>query len=94
MEETIYLGPHGGRPSQGKIEQEQSVPSNRRRLKNKLKDADRRFAGEGRENKVDALRELVGSSKDAPGAALRSDSSQRDWLDPHCHESLFQKRPR
>ncbi|CAF1767382.1 BnaCnng74210D [Brassica napus] len=37
----------------------------------------------GRENKVANLRELVGGVE--KGTNL-------DWLDPHCHESEFEKR--
>lgn len=39
---------------------------------------------------MDNLRELVGGAK-MPGIASKS-SSPRDWLDPHCHESQFEKR--
>ncbi|XP_078436177.1 uncharacterized protein LOC144706955 [Wolffia australiana] len=38
---------------------EKSAPQ-RRRLKNKLKEAEQKFSGEGRENKINTLRELVG----------------------------------
>ncbi|GFP96450.1 hypothetical protein PHJA_001789100 [Phtheirospermum japonicum] len=88
-EENIYLGPHGAPPSQAK-QQEQNVSSRKQRLKQKLKEADGRHSGTGRENKVDNLRELVGSGK-IPVTPSKN-NSPRDWLDPHCHESQFEKR--
>ncbi|KAL3637524.1 hypothetical protein CASFOL_018692 [Castilleja foliolosa] len=88
-EENIYLGPHRAPPSQAK-QQEQNVSSRKQRLKQKLKEADGRHSGTGRENKVDNLRELVGTGK-IPGTPSKNDSP-RDWLDPHCHESEFEKR--
>lgn len=63
--------------------------SRKQKFKHKLKEADRVHSGSGRENKVDTLRELVGGGKMA-GAA--SKTSPRDWLDPHCHESEFERR--
>lgn len=87
-EANIYLGPHGAPPTHVK-QQEQST-SRKQRFKQKLKEADGRYAGTGRENKVDSLRELVGDQK-MTGTATRS--SARDWLDPHCHESQFERRP-
>ncbi|KAL0320879.1 UNVERIFIED_CONTAM: hypothetical protein Sradi_5349400 [Sesamum radiatum] len=59
------------------------------RFKQKLKEADRRYGGTGRENKVDNLRELVGGGK---MPLVASKSSPREWLDPHCHESEFERR--
>ena len=53
------LGPHGAPPSQAK-QQEPNSSSRKQKFKQKLKEADRRFGGTGRENKVDNLRELVG----------------------------------
>ncbi|CAA7387907.1 unnamed protein product [Spirodela intermedia] len=92
-EEKIYLGPHGAPPCQAKPPQEQQNPTAyRQRFKNKLKEADRKFAGAGRENKLDALRELVGSN--SPASLALPKSPPRDWLDPHCHESHFEKHPR
>ncbi|PIN08396.1 hypothetical protein CDL12_19029 [Handroanthus impetiginosus] len=87
-EENIYLGPHGAPPSQTK-QQEQNSTSRKQRLKQKLKEADKRYSGTGRENKVDNIRELVGSGK---MPVIASKSSSRDWLDPHCHESQFERR--
>lgn len=43
----------------------------------------------GRENKVANLRELVGGVEKGTDV---SKGVSRDWLDPHCHESLFEKR--
>lgn len=88
-EEKIYLGPHGAPPSQPK--QQEVIPSNRKqRFKQKLKEADKRISGTGRENKVDNLRELVGGEKTSVGMA--KGSSPKDWLDPHCHEAEFERR--
>ncbi|KAG9443499.1 hypothetical protein H6P81_014839 [Aristolochia fimbriata] len=86
-EEKIYLGPHGAPPSQAK-QQELNFSGRKQRFKQKLKEADRKFTGSGRENKVENLRELVGSQA---GAAAMHKGSPRDWLDPHCHESQFQR---
>ncbi|PIA25604.1 hypothetical protein AQUCO_11000021v1 [Aquilegia coerulea] len=86
-EDKIYLGPHGAPPSQVK-QQELATSGRKQRFKQKLREADRKFTGSGRENKVENLRELVGSSK---GNATMPKSSARDWLDPHCHESQFQR---
>ncbi|KAL5992187.1 hypothetical protein ACLOJK_013102 [Asimina triloba] len=88
-EEKIYLGPHGAPPSQAK-QQELNATGRKQRLKYKLKEADRKFAGTGRENKVENLRELVGSSK--ANTTNMGKDSPRDWLDPHCHESQFEKK--
>ncbi|KAH6764431.1 Na-translocating NADH-quinone reductase subunit A [Perilla frutescens var. hirtella] len=86
-EEHIYLGPHGAPPSLVK-QQEQKSSSRKQKFRQKLKEADRVNNG-GRENKVDSLRELVGGGKMAGTA---SKTSPRDWLDPHCHESQFERR--
>ncbi|KAF9612029.1 hypothetical protein IFM89_037487 [Coptis chinensis] len=86
-EEKIYLGPHGAPPSQVK-QQEQNTTGRKQRFKQKLREADKKGTGIGRENKVESLRELVGSNK---GNATMPKSSPRDWLDPHCHESQFQR---
>ncbi|XP_043691916.1 uncharacterized protein LOC122642482 [Telopea speciosissima] len=61
-EEKIYLGPHGAPPSQAK-QQELNASRRKQRFKQKLKEADRKYTGSGRENKVDSLRELVGGGK-------------------------------
>ncbi|PSR85394.1 Pre-mRNA-splicing factor like [Actinidia chinensis var. chinensis] len=87
-DEDIYLGPHGAPPSQSKP-QELNSSGRKQRFKQKLKEADRRISGSGHENKLENLRELVGGGK----ATLNmSKVSSRDWLDPHCHESQFEKR--
>lgn len=86
-EENIYLGPHGAPPSQFK--QDVNSYGRKQRFKQKLKDADQRISGSGRENKLENLRDLVGGSKMNVNA---SKNSPREWLDPHCHESEFDKR--
>ncbi|XP_004491511.1 uncharacterized protein [Cicer arietinum] len=88
-EENIYLGPHGAPPSQSK-QQEVNSSNRKQRFKQKLKEADKRNNGTGRENKVDNLRELVGGGKASVG--MGKGSSPKDWLDPHCHESHFERR--
>ncbi|MQM16733.1 hypothetical protein Taro_049691 [Colocasia esculenta] len=90
-EEKIYLGPHGAPPSQAKQQDHSPSSGHKVRFKNKLKEADRRFAGSGRENKVETLRELVGGTATS---LTMSKSLPRDWLDPHCHESQFEKHSR
>ncbi|XWS09677.1 hypothetical protein CRYUN_Cryun39dG0009500 [Craigia yunnanensis] len=80
-EENIYLGPHGAPPSQSR-QQELNPSSHKQRFRQKLKDADRRISGTGRENKVENLRELAGGGKASPNM---SKGSPRDWLDPHCN---------
>ncbi|XP_061345983.1 uncharacterized protein LOC133291702 [Gastrolobium bilobum] len=87
-EENIYLGPHGAPPSQSK-QQELNSSNRKQRLKQKLKEADKRNSGTGRENKLDNLRELVGGGKES---ANMSKGPSKDWLDPHCHESHFERR--
>lgn len=85
-EENIYLGPHGAPPTQAK-QQEPNSSSRKQKFKQKLKEADKRFSGIGRENKVDNLKELVGGKM-----PVSSPKNSRDWLDPHCHESEFERR--
>ncbi|CAN1189381.1 hypothetical protein LINPERPRIM_LOCUS5348, partial [Linum perenne] len=87
-EEHIYLGPHGAPPSQSK-QQELNSSSRKQRFKQKLKDADRRISGTGRENKLENLQELVGGGKTSTNNMRKS--SPKDWLDPHCDESQFEK---
>lgn len=87
-DEKIYLGPHGAPPSQSK-RQELNTIGHKQRLRNKLKEADRKFTGSGQENKVESLRELMGAGASDTGMPK---SSPRDWLDPHCHESEFDKK--
>ncbi|XP_052486611.1 uncharacterized protein LOC105768557 isoform X2 [Gossypium raimondii] len=86
-EENIYLGPHGAPPSQSR-QQELNLSTRKQRFKQKLKEADKRVSGTGRENKVENLKELVGGGKASPNM---SKGSPRDWLDPHCNESEFEK---
>ncbi|KAE8675779.1 cysteine synthase 2-like isoform X1 [Hibiscus syriacus] len=85
--ENIYLGPHGAPSSQSR-QQELNLSSRRQRFKQKLKQADRRIGGAGRENKVENLKELVGGGKASP---QHVQGFPRDWLDPHCDESQFEK---
>lgn len=89
-EENIYLGPHGAPPSQSK-QQELNSSSRKQKFKQKLKEADKKISsGTGRENKLDNLRELVGGGgRESVGMAK---GSSKDWLDPHCHESQFERR--
>ncbi|XP_030541356.2 uncharacterized protein LOC115748855 [Rhodamnia argentea] len=87
-EETIYLGPHGAPPSHSKI-QTLNSSGRKQRLKQKLKEADKRVIGSGRENKLENIRELVGGGK---ASQNMSKGSSRDWLDSHCQESQFEKR--
>ncbi|XP_065862641.1 uncharacterized protein [Euphorbia lathyris] len=87
-EENIYLGPHGAPPSQSK-QQEVNSGGRKQRFKQKLKEADRKNSGTGRENKLENLRELVGGGKGS--GYLQKGASPKDWLDPHCHESQFEK---
>lgn len=86
-EENIYLGPHGAPPSQSK-QQEQSSSGRKQRFKQKLKEADRRTSGTVRENKLESIRELVGGGK---GTVNMEKGTSKDWLDPHCRESQFEK---
>ncbi|CAN6287582.1 unnamed protein product [Urochloa humidicola] len=88
-DEKIYLGPHGAPPSQAK-QQELNTIGRKQRFRNKLKEADRKFTGTAQENKVESLRELMGAR--ASGTNMPK-SSPRDWLDPHCHESEFDRKP-
>lgn len=97
-EEKIYLGPHGAPPSQAKQQQQQqkqldlSTAGRKQHFKRRLKEADRRHSGTvGHENKVELIRELVGSKASNATAAMMFETSTRDWLDPHCHESQFER---
>lgn len=87
IEENIYLGPYGAPPSQSK-QQEPTSSTRKQRFKQKLKEADQKVKGTGRENKLENLRELVGGGK----VSNMAKGTGRDWLDPHCHESQFEKR--
>ncbi|KAF8099078.1 hypothetical protein N665_0251s0003 [Sinapis alba] len=82
-EEIIYLG---APPSQL---QDGNASSRKQRFKQKLKEADQKMNVSGRENKVANLRELVGGVEKGSNV---SKGVSRDWLDPHCHESQFEKR--
>ncbi|KAJ0267032.1 hypothetical protein HA466_0009230 [Hirschfeldia incana] len=86
-EESIYLGPHGGAPPSQL--QDGNAASRKQRFKQKLKEADQKMNVSGRENKVANLRELVGGVENGTNV---SKGVSRDWLDPHCHESEFEKR--
>uniref|UniRef100_A0A0D9VW17 Uncharacterized protein n=1 Tax=Leersia perrieri TaxID=77586 RepID=A0A0D9VW17_9ORYZ len=88
-EDKIYLGPHGAPPSQAK-QQELNTVGRKQRFKNRLKEADSKFTGSAQENKVETLQELMGARPDSKGMPK---SSARDWLDPHCHESEFDRKP-
>lgn len=88
-EEKIYLGPHGAPPPQLK-QQEPNPSSRKQRFKQKLKEADRKASGTGRENKVESLRELVGSGGKHNNQHMPK-ANAREWLDPHCHESQFER---
>ncbi|KQK14288.1 uncharacterized protein LOC100842010 [Brachypodium distachyon] len=89
-EEKMYFGPHGAPPSQAKLHELNTV-GRRQRFRNKLKEADRKPTGNAQENKVESLRELMGAKTDGTGMPK---SSRRDWLDPHCRESEFDRKPR
>jgi hypothetical protein len=86
--EKIYLRPHGAPPSQSK-QQELNSTGRKQRFKQKLKEADQRSSGIGRENKLESLRELVGGG--GKGTVNTMKGTSREWLDPHCHESQFEK---
>ncbi|XP_062211750.1 uncharacterized protein LOC133912836 [Phragmites australis] len=88
-DEKIYLRPHGSPPSQAK-QQELNTVDGKQRFRNKLKEADKKFPGNAQENKVESLRELMGARANSTGMPM---SSTRDWLDPHCHESEFDRKP-
>ncbi|EAY90877.1 hypothetical protein OsI_12482 [Oryza sativa Indica Group] len=83
------LGTHGAPPSQAK-QQEINIVGRKQRFRNKLKEADNKFTGNAQENKVETLRELMGARTHSKGVPK---SSPRDWLDPHCHESEFDRKP-
>ncbi|RYR39524.1 hypothetical protein Ahy_A09g045079 [Arachis hypogaea] len=58
-------------------------------FKQKLKENDKRTSRTGRKNKVYNLRKLIGDGKVNANMAKRS---PKEWLDPHCHESQFERR--
>lgn len=84
----IYLGPHGAPPSQLKQQELNSASGKKNKRKQKLKDSEKKGTSFGRENKVDMLRDLMGG-KGSQHQNSRGTSS--DWLDPHCHESQFER---
>ncbi|KAH6558218.1 hypothetical protein KP509_1Z073400 [Ceratopteris richardii] len=83
----IYLGPHGAPPSHLK-QQESTAGGKKTKRKQKLKDSEKKSASFGRENKVDILRDLMGSKGQIQAA---HNGSPSEWLDPHCHESQFER---
>lgn len=66
--------------------------SRKQKLKHKLREADKKSVVKtnGRENRIESLRELMGGGNKS-AASMKEPS--RDWLDPHCHESEFDRRP-
>lgn len=86
--EHIYLGPHGAPPQYGRGGQDSSGPNRKQRLKQKLKDAERKSSTPSRENKVEVLQDLMGSK---PGAGSNARGTESEWLDPYCHESQFER---
>ncbi|XP_010449998.1 PREDICTED: uncharacterized protein LOC104732159 [Camelina sativa] len=96
-ENNIYLGPHGAPPSQPHHDGSNNITSRKQRFKQKLKEADEKMSvsvSSGRENKLANLRELVGGGGLEKGTnhMAKGGGVSRDWLDPHCHESQFEKR--
>ncbi|KAJ7570991.1 hypothetical protein O6H91_01G143900 [Diphasiastrum complanatum] len=78
--------PYGEKLS--KLEQpEINSSAKKQRLKNKLKDAEKKNVLLGPENKVDVLRDLMGGNR---GAMFPKGGSE-EWLDPYCQESMFDK---
>ncbi|XP_010443204.1 PREDICTED: uncharacterized protein LOC104726112 [Camelina sativa] len=91
-ENNIYLGPHGAPPSQ-LHDGSNNTTSRKQRFKQKLKEADEKMSvSSGRENKLANLRELVGGGLEKGTNHMAKGGVSRDWLDPHCHESQFEKR--
>jgi hypothetical protein len=87
--EHIYLGPHGAPPQYGgRAGQDNSTPNRKQRLKQKLKDAERKTSASSRENKVEVLQDLMGGK---PGAGPSPRGAESEWLDPYCHESQFER---
>ncbi|XP_024379320.1 uncharacterized protein [Physcomitrium patens] len=86
--EHIYLGPHGAPPQHGRGGQETSTPNRKQRLKQKLKDAERKTSIASRENKVEVLQDLMGTK---PAAVPTARGAESEWLDPYCHESQFER---
>ncbi|KAG0576862.1 hypothetical protein M758_5G115000 [Ceratodon purpureus] len=87
--EHIYLGPHGAPPQYGgRGGQDHTTPNRKQRLKQKLKDAERKTSASSRENKVEVLQDLMGNKA---GAAPSPRGAESEWLDPYCHESQFER---
>eukprot|EP00250_Pteridium_aquilinum_P005994 c15991_g1_i1 orf=311-730(+) len=83
----IYLGPHGAPPSQLKQQESNTASGKKNKRKQKLKDSEKKGVSFGRENKVDTLRDLMGGKSHYQSPR----GTQSDWLDPHCHESQFER---
>ncbi|KAL2944948.1 50S ribosomal protein L9 [Bienertia sinuspersici] len=86
--EKIYLGPHGA-PPQSKQQESNISTSRKQRFKQKLKEADKKTSNTGRENRVESLREIVGTGGKLSGKMAKGQS--KDWLDSHCDESMFER---
>ena len=84
---TIYLGPHGAPPSQLRQLELKTAIAKKNKRKQKIKEADQKNYDIGRENKTDSIRDLMGSK--ANYHSPRADRS--GWLDPHCHENMFER---
>lgn len=88
--ENTYLGPHGAPPQYGRGGQDSSTQNRKQRLKQKLKDAERKSSASSRENKVEVLQDLMGSTK-LRGGGPNPRGAESEWLDPYCHESQFER---
>jgi hypothetical protein len=96
--EHIYLGPHGAPPQYGGRggQDNSSTPNRKQRLKQKLKDAERKTSAASRENKVEVLQDLMGGNSKpglagGPGGPRGGGGAESEWLDPYCHESQFER---
>lgn len=100
--EKIYLGPHGA-PPQAR-QQESNASSHRQRFKHKLREADGRFPGTGRKNKVETLQQLVGSKvssrgmlktspRDMAGSTLQWVSVWEVSLEEFCKLKIYRDHP-
>lgn len=69
--------------------------SRKQKLKHKLREADKKSVVKtnGRENRIESLRELMGGGNQTNKSAASMKEPSRDWLDRHCHESEFDRRP-
>lgn len=86
--ENIYLGPHGAPPQYGRGQDTSTTANRKQRLKQKLKDAEKKTSTPARENKVEVLQDLMGSK---PGGGHNPRGTESEWLDPYCHESHFER---